>query len=77
MGYRTISPGRRNKLKSARGRGTLEKEKTPIFSVIERKGEVVINMLPNVQQATIEPYIKASVALGSMVYTDEYNIYSR
>lgn len=45
--------------------------------MIERKGEVVINMLPNVQQATIEPYIKASVALGSMVYTDEYNIYSR
>ena len=58
---------------NARGRGTLEKEKPPIFGMIERKGEVVINMLPNVQQATIEPYIKASVALDSMVYTDEYN----
>ena len=34
-------------------------------------------MLPNVQQVTIEPYIKASIATGTMVYTDEYDIYYR
>ena len=39
--------GRRNRLKGSRGRGTLEKEKPPIFGMIER--EVVIRML--VQQA--------------------------
>ena len=39
--------GRRNRLKGGRGRGTLEKEKPPIFGMIER--EVVIRML--VQQA--------------------------
>jgi transposase-like protein len=39
--------GRRNRLKGIRGRGTLEKEKPPIFGMIER--EVVIRML--VQQA--------------------------
>ena len=41
--------GRRNRLKGSRGRGTLEKEKPPIFGMIERGGQVVIRML--VQQA--------------------------
>ena len=41
--------GRRNRLKGGRGRGTLEKEKPPIFGMIERGGQVVIRML--VQQA--------------------------
>jgi len=45
--------GRRNRLKGARGRGTLEKEKPPIFGMIQRSGEVVIKMLANVKQLTI------------------------
>ncbi|MBD2178303.1 IS1595 family transposase, partial [Pseudanabaena sp. FACHB-1998] len=68
--------GRRNRLKGIRGRGTLEKEKPPIFGMIQRGGEVVIRMLENVQQRTIEPLIKATIALGTMVYTDEYAIYT-
>jgi hypothetical protein len=39
--------GRRNRLKGGRGRGTLEKETPPIFGMIERGGQVVIRMLPN------------------------------
>jgi hypothetical protein len=35
-----------------RGRGTLEKEKPPIFGMIQRSGEVVIRMLEPVQQKT-------------------------
>ena len=34
-------------------------------------------MLANVQQKTIEPLIKARVATGSLIYTDEYDIYAR
>jgi transposase-like protein len=34
-------------------------------------------MLANVQQATIKPIIKAGVAAGTTVYTDEYDIYTR
>ncbi len=45
--------------------------------MIQRGGEVVIRMLANVQQTTIAPIIKATVSLGSLIYTDEYNIYSR
>ena len=69
--------GRRNRLKGGRGRGTLEKEKPPIFGMIERGGQVVIRMLANVQQATIHPIIEKTVAKGSNVYTDEYSIYAR
>ena len=64
--------GRRNRLKGARGRGTLEKEKPPIFGMIQRNGDVVIQMLPNVCQKAIEPLIKHSVLPGTLVYTDEY-----
>ena len=69
--------GRRNRLKGSRGRGTLAKEKPPIFGMIQRGGEVVIHMLENVQQVTIGPIIKDTILAGSLIYTDEYNIYAR
>jgi transposase-like protein len=69
--------GRRRRLKGARGRGTLDKEKPPIFGLFQRKGEVAIQMLPNVQQATIQPVVTGTVTPGSRLYTDEYDIYRR
>ena len=45
--------------------------------MIQRGGEVVIRMLENVKQVTIGPLIKRSIAGGSAVYTDEYDIYGR
>ncbi len=69
--------GRRNRLKGARGRGTLEKEKPPILGMIQRSGEVVIQMLANVQQTTIAPLIQSTIVPGTLVFTDEYNIYNR
>ena len=69
--------GRGNRFKGARGRGTSEKEKPPIFGMIQRNGEVVIQMLPDVRRKTIEPLIKYSVLPGSSVCTDEYVIYNR
>lgn len=63
-------------MKGARGRGTLEKEKPPIFGMIQRGGEVVIQMLSDVKQKTIKPIIEDFVSKGSKVHTDEYDIYS-
>src|SRR5690348_13581893 len=34
-------------------------------------------MLPNVQQATIKPIITQAVAPGTLIHTDEYDIYAR
>jgi transposase-like protein len=45
--------------------------------MIQRGGQVVLHMLPNVQQKTIKPMIEAAVAKGSLLYTDEYDIYDR
>src|SRR3954447_14328659 len=69
--------GRRRRLKGGRGRGTLAKENPPIFGMIQRTGEVMIRMLANVKQATIGPLIKETIAPGSVVYTDEDDIYAR
>ena len=64
--------GRRNRLKGKCGRGTLDKERPPVFGMIQRGGQIVINMIANVKQKTIEPFIKATIAPGTLVYTDEY-----
>jgi transposase len=60
-----------------RSRGTLEKEKPPILGLIQRDGQVVLRMLPNVKQKTIKPIIEATIVKGTMIYTDEYSIYAR
>jgi transposase-like protein len=64
-------------LKGKRGRGTLAGDKPPVLGLLQRDGEVLIRMLPNVQQETIRPVITATVASGSQFYTDEYDIYNR
>ena len=45
--------------------------------MIQRGGEVGIQMLENVQQPTIEPLSKKAMVPGTLIYTDEYNIYGR
>ena len=44
---------------------------------MQRGGQVVLRMLANVQQKTIQPIIEAAVAKGTRIYTDEYDIYAR
>src|SRR5689334_18599787 len=70
-------PGRRRRLRGERGRGTLEKEKPPVFGMIERGGQVAIKMLPDVQQQTIQPIITQTIAPGTKAMTDEYDIYAK
>lgn len=41
--------GRRNRLKGARGRGTLEKERPPVLGLIQRGGDIALTMLENVK----------------------------
>ena len=64
-------------MKGERGRGTLEKEKPPIFGMIQRTGLIVIRMLADVKQATIAPLIRRTNANGTVVSTDQYDITSR
>jgi transposase len=45
--------------------------------MIQRTGAVLIQMVENVKQVTIGPLIQETIAEGSVVYTDEYDIYAR
>jgi transposase-like protein len=52
------------------------KDKTPILVIIERGGNVIAQVVPNVRQNTLEPIIRTNVKEGSNVYTDEWFAYN-
>jgi len=45
--------------------------------MIQRGGQVVIQMLEDVRQTTIRPLIEATIRPGTLVLTDEYTISHR
>ena len=71
--------GRKSRRRRLKGRWTRYdgEGKTTVFGMIERDGQVVIHLLDNVKQKTIEPLIKDTIDPGTLVYTDEYSIYAR
>lgn len=69
--------GRPRRLKGQRGRGTLAQEKPPVLGIIQRRGQLVLALLPNVQQRTIQPLLQTTIQPGTTIMTDEYNIYGR
>lgn len=63
------------KQKGKRGRGA--EKKTPVFGMVERQGKAKAEVVENIRIATIQPIINDSVAKGTQVMTDEFNIYNR
>jgi transposase len=59
-----------------KGRPGKDSHKTLVFGMIERKGRVVAKAVPNAGQAAIFPHVKKKVLPESMVYTDEYAVYT-
>ena len=57
-----------------RGRGA--PNKTVVFGMLERGGDVMTKVVPNVQKKTLQPIIKGNVEQGSTVHTDELKSYS-
>jgi len=45
--------------------------------MMERGGQVVLRVLDNVRQVTIQPVIEKFIKPGTLVNTDEYDIYGR
>jgi transposase len=56
-----------------RGRGAANK--TVVFGMLERDGQVMAKVVPNVAKKTLQPIIEANVTDGSTVHTDELNSY--
>ena len=68
---------RSRKLRGKRGRGTSKDEKNPILGFVERGGLVRLQVVHDVKQSTLEPIMKSCIQAGTLIYTDEYNIYNK
>jgi len=56
-----------------RGRGA--SGKTIVFGMLQKNGDVMTKIVPNVQRKTLQPIIKENVKEGSVVHTDELPSY--
>ena len=56
-----------------RGRGA--EGKAIVFGMLERGGDVMTKVVPNVQKRTLQPIIKENILPGSTVHTDELRSY--
>lgn len=59
--------------KGKRGRGAAQK--VPVFGILERKGKVIVEVVPDVTAKTLIGLTKQVVRRGSIVYTDKWRSY--
>jgi len=60
--------------KGKRGRGAAGK--TIVFGMMERNGDVMTKVVPDVKRETLQPIIEKNVEPGSTVHTDELSSYN-
>ena len=63
------------KSKGKRGRGA--ENKTPVFGMLERKGTLIIQPVPDTKRRTLEPLIYLNVKKGSYIMSDEWWAYTK
>ncbi len=63
------------KHKGKRGRGA--EGKTPIFGMVERKGELKADMVENLKAKTVMPIIQENVEGNSQIFSDELSSYEK
>lgn len=63
------------KTKGNQGRSL--KTKGAVFGMLERDGNVVAQVVPEVSAATLIPMIEQAVAAGATIVSDEYQIYQK
>ncbi len=61
------------KRKGVRGRGALGK--TIVFGMLERTGDIMTKVVPNVRRNTLHSHIEENVSKGSQISSDELNSY--
>ena len=61
------------KSQGKRGRGA--SSKTVVFGMVERNGDIMVEVVPNAKTKTIQPIIEANVEKGSTMHTDEWFAY--
>lgn len=73
VGGRETNKHESKKVEGTQGRST--KTKTPVFGMAQREGNVFAIKVEDTRSATLMPIIKNHIKVGSVVYTDETNIY--
>jgi transposase-like protein len=58
-----------------RGRSTRGGNKTPVFGMVERGGQVVARSMPGLNKEAVLETVRARTLPASMIYTDEYSVY--
>ena len=62
--------------KVANSQGRSFKDKTPVFGMLQRNGNVYAYVVPNTSASALMPIALNKVAKGSTVYTDEWEAYN-
>ena len=73
VGGRETNKHESKKVDGTQGRST--KTKTPVFGIAQREGNVFALKVEDTRSATLMPIIKSHIKTGSIIYTDETNIY--
>ncbi len=55
--------------------GNWRENKTAVFGIVERGGDVITRVVPNAKRASVFPVITENVELGSTISTDELTTY--
>jgi transposase-like protein len=58
-----------------RGRPSEDSHKTPVFGMVQRKGQVAAVAVRNAKAKTLMPHVRTKVLPESVVYTDELKSY--
>jgi transposase len=75
IGGKEINKHKDKKTKGTQGRSTLTK--TPVAGLVERKGEIVAQVVGDTTSNHLTPFIKENVQLQSTIMTDEYKSYNK
>lgn len=62
------------KIEGSQGRSF--KDKTPVFGMLQRGGNVYAYVVPNTKASSLMPIAMTKIAKGSTVYTDEWEAYN-
>ncbi|MFH0833821.1 MAG: IS1595 family transposase [Patescibacteria group bacterium] len=60
-----------------RSQGGKNDNKTPVFGMVERKGQIRAQAVGNAKASTLLPIMRKSVRLGTCVVTDEWKAYNK
>jgi transposase-like protein len=70
MGGAEKNKHKSKKIKGTQGRST--KTKTPVAGVIQRGGELRVEVVENTQGKNLRPFVIKNIAVGSKLHTDEW-----